>query len=166
MNFDRILTIGLVAVALVCAWFYIGKPANVEQLKSSVMDSVKVTPAKAGPATLPTASVKAPASNSRPFTPAQIINPNVPAPVVAPVNTPVATNVPDAKPLCTWQDGSQSNCDGTQIDAEHSQPGYCTPVQWEDGTMSCNDGRPSGTVDWPREQPTPWPTASPTTRTS
>jgi hypothetical protein len=36
------------------------------------------------------------------------------------------------------------------------------PITWDDGTISCNDGKPSGLVVWPEApapQPTPWPAA-------
>jgi cytochrome c oxidase subunit 2 len=53
--------------------------------------------------------------------------------------------------------------DSAQFDAwraAQSKPGYCVPIAWDDGTISCNDGKPSGLVVWPEApavQPTPWP---------
>lgn len=60
--------------------------------------------------------------------------------------TPLPTSTPPSpKMVVTWADGSQSYADGTPIDAEHSQAGFCKLIVLEGGLWCENEAAP-GTI--------------------
>lgn len=75
-----------------------------------------------------------------------------------PAPAATATVLPANCVVITWRDGSQGCTNGAEIDATHSQPGYCTIVHG-----SCTNGQPAGLIEQVDPEvaaeptPTPWP---------